>query len=177
MENEKRELSARLSEKKAEQESRIAEIRDAMGKALQSSPYEQYAIDSSVRYIEKIKETVRREVKKIVPPELRDKWVYEIVDIDSAEVDGKVTTTVNGHFCLRSEMDMSTNDYKICHECGSKMYRKSMSKKFLYAGKEIEINNCNGYVCENCGEIVYSAEDIKVIEKIITSLSGNAETK
>lgn len=49
------------------------------------------------------------------------------------------------------------SDYKICHECNSKMYKK----KGLKFGVIIEY-----YQCEKCGEIVYDSEAVKKIEEL-----------
>lgn len=46
-----------------------------------------------------------------------------------------------------------------------------MSRTFKFDGKEIEIKGIHGYRCENCGNEVYEAKEIRMIDKIIRAMS------
>ena len=47
------------------------------------------------------------------------------------------------------------------------MLPKTMKKIFQFNGKEIEIKGIQGYRCESCGNEVYEAKEIQMIDKII----------
>ena len=42
-----------------------------------------------------------------------------------------------------------------------------MNQIFQFNGKEIEIKGIQGYRCESCGNEVYEAKEIQMIDKII----------
>ena len=63
---------------------------------------------------------------------------------------------------------------RICIECGEQMSLKTISRVFNINGKEIEIRGFEAYVCEKCGEIVYTYEEAQMIERIIRAINENA---
>ena len=65
---------------------------------------------------------------------------------------------------------MKEFNYKICTECGSKMLPHTMSKIFQVNGKEIEIKGIEGYQCQECGEEVFAAKEIRMIDKLIRAI-------
>ena len=66
---------------------------------------------------------------------------------------------------------MAGVDYRICHECGSKMELNTISKSFRYGGKEIELKGIEAYVCPICGEIVYTDKEATMIEALVHVLT------
>lgn len=61
--------------------------------------------------------------------------------------------------------------FKVCDHCHGKMLPQTMSRTFQFDGKEIEIKGIHGYRCENCGNEVYEAKEIRMIDKIIRAMS------
>ena len=61
--------------------------------------------------------------------------------------------------------------FKVCDHCHGKMLPQTMSRTFKFDGKEIEIKGIHGYRCENCGNEVYEAKEIRMIDKIIRAMS------
>lgn len=61
-------------------------------------------------------------------------------------------------------------NYKVCTECGGKMFPHIMSKKFQVSGKEIEIKGIEGYKCEDCEEEVFVAKEVRMIDKLIRAI-------
>ena len=61
--------------------------------------------------------------------------------------------------------DMVT--FKVCDRCHGKMLPQMMNQIFQFNGKEIEIKGIQGYRCESCGNEVYEAKEIQMIDKII----------
>lgn len=61
--------------------------------------------------------------------------------------------------------------FKVCDHCHGKMLPQTMSQTFQFNGKEIEIKGIKGYRCENCGNEVYEAREIRMIDKIIRAMS------
>lgn len=57
--------------------------------------------------------------------------------------------------------------HKICVECGEQMTLKTISRTFNISGQKIEIRDIKAYVCEKCGEIVYTSAVAKMIERAI----------
>lgn len=53
------------------------------------------------------------------------------------------------------------NDYKICHKCGGKMTSGTVNESIKVDKKEIILKGLNGYCCGVCGEIIFSAEELK----------------
>lgn len=66
---------------------------------------------------------------------------------------------------------MEGTNYKICHECGSKMELCTTSKTFRYRGKEVELKGIEAYQCSECGERVYTDEEVAMIESLMHALS------
>lgn len=66
---------------------------------------------------------------------------------------------------------MIGTNYKICHECGSRMEPCTISKTFRFHGKEIELKGIEAYQCTNCGERVYADKEVDMIEKLMAALS------
>ena len=50
------------------------------------------------------------------------------------------------------------------------MLPQTMSKTFKFHGKEIEIRGIKGYRCENCGEELYDAKEVRMIDKLIRAM-------
>lgn len=61
--------------------------------------------------------------------------------------------------------------FKVCDHCHGKMLPQTMSQTFQFNGKEIEIKGIKGYRCENCGNEVYEAKEIRMIDKIIRAMN------
>ena len=66
---------------------------------------------------------------------------------------------------------MIGTNYKICHECGSRMEPCTISRTFRFHGKEIELKGIEAYQCTNCGEQVYADKEVDMIEKLMAALS------
>ncbi len=60
---------------------------------------------------------------------------------------------------------------KTCFMCGNQMKLSITSKTLRFQGKEIEIKGISAYLCPHCGEIVYTSQEVKMIENIINALS------
>jgi len=60
---------------------------------------------------------------------------------------------------------MNENNYKICHECGSKMLPCIITKTFRCNGKDVEVQDINAYKCVQCGEVVFTADELARIER------------
>ena len=62
---------------------------------------------------------------------------------------------------------MFQSKYKTCDKCGSiaKMQKKGLSSIFSVYG--LPNIKCNVYVCTECGEIIYTAKELKRIFKKI----------
>lgn len=67
---------------------------------------------------------------------------------------------------------MKELDYKTCDKCGGKMLLETMSQVFKVNGKKIEIKGVETYKCENCGEQVYDAREMRRIDKLIRPQSN-----
>lgn len=61
--------------------------------------------------------------------------------------------------------------FKVCDHCHEKMSPQTMSQTFRFNGKEIEIKGIQGYRCEICGNEVYEAKEIQMIDKIIHGMN------
>lgn len=64
-------------------------------------------------------------------------------------------------------------DCKICHICHGKMHLTVMPQTFTQQDRESKVItsktiDVTGYLCENCGEIVYTSDEAKRIEDIMT---------
>ncbi len=57
--------------------------------------------------------------------------------------------------------------YKICDQCGGKMYPQTLSRVFNANGKEIEIRGIEGFRCNCCNEEVFSAKELRMIDKLV----------
>ena len=62
---------------------------------------------------------------------------------------------------------------RICIECGSSMALKTISRVFKVNGKEIEIQGIEAYVCEECGEEVYTSTEAKMVERVVAAVKEN----
>lgn len=65
---------------------------------------------------------------------------------------------------------MEELNFRVCDNCKGKMFPQTMSKTFTFNGKEIEIRGIKGYRCENCGEELYDAKEIRMIDKLIRAM-------
>lgn len=66
---------------------------------------------------------------------------------------------------------MKGKEQKICHECGGVMVPCTTSKTLRYLGKEIEIKGLECYLCNDCGERVFSSQEVKMIESLMKAFS------
>lgn len=71
---------------------------------------------------------------------------------------------------------MDESDYKICAECGGKMMPSTMTMTFQVSGETVKINNVYGYFCCECGENVFTAKEIRAVQKLI-DIADAAKTK
>ena len=62
---------------------------------------------------------------------------------------------------------MKKTQERICIKCGGKMPVKIISKAFDVNGKKTIVKNIRAYICEKCGETVYSYPEAQKIENII----------
>lgn len=67
------------------------------------------------------------------------------------------------------------NDYKICHKCRGKMTSGIVNTSIKVDKKEIILKGLNGYCCEVCGEIIFSSEELKKIDKIVRAFFSTDE--
>lgn len=58
-------------------------------------------------------------------------------------------------------------DYKICGECGGIMLPTTIDQEFHFNGKDIVLKGLNAYKCEDCNEIVFEKEEVKMIEQLV----------
>lgn len=70
---------------------------------------------------------------------------------------------------------INLNDYKICHKCGGKMTSGTVNESIKVDKKEIILKGLNGYCCEVCGEIIFSSEELKKIDKIVRAFFSTDE--
>ncbi len=62
---------------------------------------------------------------------------------------------------------MENLNYKICDQCDSKMLPETLEKTFSFQGKELKIKGIKGYRCEHCGEEVFDASELRMIDSLI----------
>lgn len=67
---------------------------------------------------------------------------------------------------------MKSANYKVCDQCGGSMSRQTTSHIFHLHGKEIEIRGIESYKCDTCGEVVFSASEARMIEKILHAMDN-----
>ncbi len=67
-----------------------------------------------------------------------------------------------------------SDNYEICHECGSKMFRDTKPDTLTYKGQSITINQ-PGYYCSGCDEVVITGKDAKATEASFCELKAKAE--
>lgn len=58
-------------------------------------------------------------------------------------------------------------DYKVCEECGGKMLPATIDQEFHFNGKTIVLKGLNAYKCEDCDEVVFEKEEVKMIERLV----------
>lgn len=66
---------------------------------------------------------------------------------------------------------MDGMERSICVECGANMSFRKISRTFNANGKEIEIRGIDAFVCDQCGEIVFTNAEAKMIEKIMNAIT------
>lgn len=66
---------------------------------------------------------------------------------------------------------MKGTRYSICAECGGQMPLKTISQTFSVSGKEIEIRGIEAYVCDECGEVVYTSAEAKMVERVLDAIN------
>ena len=65
---------------------------------------------------------------------------------------------------------MNNINFKVCELCNGKMLPQLMTRSFMFHDKEIVIKGIEGYKCEKCGEEVYDAKEIRMIDKLIRAM-------
>ena len=60
--------------------------------------------------------------------------------------------------------------YKICEQCGGKMFPRVLYRTFKESRKEIELRGIEGFRCDCCNEEVYSAKEFRMIDKLVHAL-------
>lgn len=55
----------------------------------------------------------------------------------------------------------------ICHICGGAMYPKTEHSTYNFKGAMVTIPDVNVFRCENCGEGILEAEEVKRIEEVV----------
>ena len=70
---------------------------------------------------------------------------------------------------------MNTPNYKVCPDCGNKMFLKITSRTFRIHGKEIEIRGINTYKCVHCGEEVFTASEARMIDRLVRAVNERPE--
>lgn len=58
--------------------------------------------------------------------------------------------------------------HRICHECGATMNPKMIRKVFRYNKQDVAVD-CEGFVCEDCGGIVFASHELERIDCYIRS--------
>lgn len=66
---------------------------------------------------------------------------------------------------------MKGKEKRFCHECGGVMVPCTLSKTLKYLGKEIEIKGLEGYRCTDCGERVFSAQEVRMMQNLMKAFS------
>lgn len=66
---------------------------------------------------------------------------------------------------------MKGKEQRFCHECGGVMVPCTLSKTLKYQGKEIEIKGLEGYQCSECGERIFSAQEVRMMQNLMKALS------
>lgn len=66
---------------------------------------------------------------------------------------------------------MEGTNYRVCHECGSKMEFCTISKVCRFRGKEVEIKGIEAYQCPKCGERIYTDKEVEMIESLLHALN------
>ena len=58
-----------------------------------------------------------------------------------------------------------------CYKCGFLMTEKIVEVKTAWGDYELTINGVSALKCDNCGEVIYRTEDVRMIQKLSESLS------
>lgn len=66
---------------------------------------------------------------------------------------------------------MKGKDTRTCFACGGAMELSTSSATFRFQGKEIELKGLETYICQNCGERIYTAQEAQMIEKLMIALN------
>ncbi len=67
-----------------------------------------------------------------------------------------------------------SNNYEICHECGSKMYRDIRPETLTYKGHSIVVQQ-PGWYCGGCDEVLFTGTDAKTTEPAFLKLKAEAD--
>lgn len=59
-----------------------------------------------------------------------------------------------------------------CFSCGSDMEEKTISTETGWGKYKLTIDGVKAYVCPNCGEVVFSAEEVHMLQELGKSLSN-----
>lgn len=66
------------------------------------------------------------------------------------------------------------DDYRICDECGKKMYKGSTSITLGYGTKKITIEGIEAYKCEKCDNEVIEDKEFEMIENVFENIQQPA---
>lgn len=66
---------------------------------------------------------------------------------------------------------MGKKEFKICDQCGGKMNPQEITKEFHFRGKEIELKGIQGFVCEQCGSIVFGNDEAQMIDRLVRAIN------
>lgn len=83
---------------------------------------------------------------------------------------------MNEDLSKTEEPKMKETMPRICFGCGGNMPLRTISRVFKINGKEIEIREIEAYVCEECGREIYTGDEAKKIERLISKIK-EAETE
>lgn len=61
---------------------------------------------------------------------------------------------------------VKTDNYKICHKCNTVMRPQTVEEAFQINGRLLKTGMLKAYVCQNCGEKVFTAKEIRAIDRM-----------
>lgn len=60
-----------------------------------------------------------------------------------------------------------------CYKCGSPMHESKTEVTTAWGEYEITLKGVNALKCENCGEVIYHAEDVQMMQSLSKSLANH----
>ena len=63
-------------------------------------------------------------------------------------------------------------DYRICDECNGRMIPAIVEQEFHFNGKDVTLKGLNAYKCEECGNVVFLAEEAEMIDRLIRAMDS-----